>query len=253
MDRTAAERCLRRPRRPHPLQRAQAPRRHHPSHPPAATSPSSRTPTSTTTASPSPSSSPAPSTRPARRHACSKSTTTPSPPSSTSKAASAKPARPRIPAKSRAKNHRGDLAAAIAEATVTIDNTYITPIQNHNPMEPHATIAWWEGEKLNVYDSTQYITGDQAVPRPHLRHPARQCPRPVPLTSAAASAPRAPRGRTFLCRHGRASIVQQAREARPRARRRCSALSARAPPPSTASSSAATADGKLPPSSTTPS
>jgi xanthine dehydrogenase YagR molybdenum-binding subunit len=28
-------------------------------------------------------------------------------------------------------------------------------------MEPHATIAWWEGDKLNVYDATQYITGDK--------------------------------------------------------------------------------------------
>ena len=28
-------------------------------------------------------------------------------------------------------------------------------------MEPHATIAWWEGEKLSVYDATQYITGSK--------------------------------------------------------------------------------------------
>jgi xanthine dehydrogenase YagR molybdenum-binding subunit len=30
-------------------------------------------------------------------------------------------------------------------------------------MEPHATIAWWspDGEKLTVYDTTQYITGDK--------------------------------------------------------------------------------------------
>jgi xanthine dehydrogenase YagR molybdenum-binding subunit len=55
--------------------------------------------------------------------------------------------------------HRGDIAAALAKATVTVDETYITPLQNHNPMEPHATLAWWEGEKLNVYDATQYITG----------------------------------------------------------------------------------------------
>ena len=54
---------------------------------------------------------------------------------------------------------RGDLAASMTKATVTVDETYITPIQNHNPMEPHATIAWWEGEKLNVYDATQYISG----------------------------------------------------------------------------------------------
>ena len=60
-----------------------------------------------------------------------------------------------------AKKVRGDLNAALARGTVTVDNTYITPLQNHNPMEPHATVAWWEGEKLSVYDSTQYITGDR--------------------------------------------------------------------------------------------
>jgi xanthine dehydrogenase YagR molybdenum-binding subunit len=66
---------------------------------------------------------------------------------------------PKNPGKEPAGNHRGDLAASMAKATVTVDETYITPIQNHNPMEPHATIAWWEGEKLNLYDSTQYVTG----------------------------------------------------------------------------------------------
>ena len=44
---------------------------------------------------------------------------------------------------------------------MTIEQTYITPIQHHNPMEPHATIAWWEGERLNVFDATQYISGDK--------------------------------------------------------------------------------------------
>jgi xanthine dehydrogenase YagR molybdenum-binding subunit len=44
-------------------------------------------------------------------------------------------------------------------AAVFINQTYITPIQNHNPMEPHATIAWWEGGKLSVYDATQGISG----------------------------------------------------------------------------------------------
>ncbi len=54
---------------------------------------------------------------------------------------------------------RGDPEQALAGAQVKLDQTYITPVQNHNPMEPHATIAWWEGEKLNVYDSTQYVSG----------------------------------------------------------------------------------------------
>jgi xanthine dehydrogenase YagR molybdenum-binding subunit len=66
---------------------------------------------------------------------------------------------PKTPGKEVPDTHRGDIAAALAKANVTVDQTYITPLQNHNPMEPHATLAWWEGEKLNVYDSTQYISG----------------------------------------------------------------------------------------------
>ena len=69
---------------------------------------------------------------------------------------------PKNPGKEPAGNKRGDLQAGFSKSTATIEQTYVTPIQNHNPMEPHATIAWWEGEKLNVYDSTQYITGDKA-------------------------------------------------------------------------------------------
>ncbi|HEV2576799.1 MAG TPA: xanthine dehydrogenase family protein molybdopterin-binding subunit [Acidobacteriaceae bacterium] len=61
------------------------------------------------------------------------------------------------------KKVRGDLNAAASAGTVTVENTYITPIQNHNPMEPHATLAWWDGEKLSVYDATQYISGDRTT------------------------------------------------------------------------------------------
>jgi xanthine dehydrogenase YagR molybdenum-binding subunit len=66
---------------------------------------------------------------------------------------------PKSPGKAQPDTHRGDIDAAMAKAVVTVEETYITPIQNHNPMEPHATLAWWEGDKLNVYDSTQYISG----------------------------------------------------------------------------------------------
>jgi xanthine dehydrogenase YagR molybdenum-binding subunit len=66
---------------------------------------------------------------------------------------------PKNPGKDSAGNHRGDINLAFAEAAVTVDNTYVTPIQFHNPMETHATIAWWQGDKLTVYDATQYISG----------------------------------------------------------------------------------------------
>ena len=68
---------------------------------------------------------------------------------------------PKQPGKEAPGNKRGDLAKGFSQATVTVDETYLTPLQVHNPLEPHATIAWWEGEKLNLYDSTQYISGVQ--------------------------------------------------------------------------------------------
>jgi xanthine dehydrogenase YagR molybdenum-binding subunit len=55
---------------------------------------------------------------------------------------------------------RGDTTAALARAHTTIDATYTTPVENHNPMEPHATIAVWQGEdRLTLYDATQGIFG----------------------------------------------------------------------------------------------
>jgi xanthine dehydrogenase YagR molybdenum-binding subunit len=68
---------------------------------------------------------------------------------------------PKSPGREPAAQTRGDLAAAMAKGTISVDQTYTTPYQHHNPMEPHATLAWWEGEKLTVHDSTQYITGDR--------------------------------------------------------------------------------------------
>jgi xanthine dehydrogenase YagR molybdenum-binding subunit len=68
---------------------------------------------------------------------------------------------PKEPGKEPPGNHRGNLAAGMSQASATVEETYITPIQTHNPMEPHATIAWWDREKLNLYNATQYISGDK--------------------------------------------------------------------------------------------
>lgn len=55
---------------------------------------------------------------------------------------------------------RGDFDRAFAALGVKIDETYITPIENHNPMEPHATIAVWGGDdRLMLYDATQHVFG----------------------------------------------------------------------------------------------
>ena len=49
----------------------------------------------------------------------------------------------------------GDVDAALAAASVTVDVTYETPAEFNHPMEPHATLARWEGGRLLVHDSTQ--------------------------------------------------------------------------------------------------
>jgi len=38
-----------------------------------------------------------------------------------------------------------------------IDATYETPTQHHQPMEPTATFAFWEGDHVTVHDSTQGV------------------------------------------------------------------------------------------------
>ena len=54
----------------------------------------------------------------------------------------------------------GDFGRGLATAKVTIDHVYGTPIENHNPMEPHGTVAVWQGDdRLTVYDSTQGVFG----------------------------------------------------------------------------------------------
>ncbi len=56
---------------------------------------------------------------------------------------------------------RGDAEGAFASAPVKIDATYETPVEHHNPMEPHATIALWRGDTLAVWTATQGISGAQ--------------------------------------------------------------------------------------------
>jgi len=51
----------------------------------------------------------------------------------------------------------GDFEGAFAKAPVTIDATYTTPDQSHVMMEPHATLAAWEGDKLTLWTSNQMI------------------------------------------------------------------------------------------------
>jgi len=52
---------------------------------------------------------------------------------------------------------QGDPEQGLANAEVTLDRFYHTPSQNSSAMEPHATLAHWEGEKLVLYTANQML------------------------------------------------------------------------------------------------
>lgn len=58
----------------------------------------------------------------------------------------------------------GDFEGAFAAAPVQIDVTYTTPLQSHAMMEPHATLATWDGDKLTLHTANQMLNqGQKAV------------------------------------------------------------------------------------------
>ncbi|UUU30279.1 xanthine dehydrogenase family protein molybdopterin-binding subunit [Streptomyces sp. CA-210063] len=54
---------------------------------------------------------------------------------------------------------RGDAEAGLRSSAVRLDLTYELARNHHNPMEPHATVARWDGDRLTVWDKTQWIVG----------------------------------------------------------------------------------------------
>jgi xanthine dehydrogenase YagR molybdenum-binding subunit len=55
----------------------------------------------------------------------------------------------------------GDFEGAFASAPVQLDATYTTPDESHAMMEPHASIAAWNGDKLTLWTSNQMIEWGQ--------------------------------------------------------------------------------------------
>ena len=51
----------------------------------------------------------------------------------------------------------GDFATAFKNAPVQFDATYTTPDESHAMMEPHASIAAWDGDRLTVWTANQMI------------------------------------------------------------------------------------------------
>ncbi|WP_196861243.1 xanthine dehydrogenase family protein molybdopterin-binding subunit [Pedobacter sp. CAN_A7] len=56
---------------------------------------------------------------------------------------------------------KGAGKSATVSADVKIEEHYETPIEHHHPLEPHSTVAVWEGDNLILYNGSQIINGAQ--------------------------------------------------------------------------------------------
>ena len=56
-------------------------------------------------------------------------------------------------------SRRGNAEEAFAQAAFKVDHSYVIPRENHNPLEMHATIAHWDGNRLTLWDKTQWVRG----------------------------------------------------------------------------------------------
>lgn len=65
------------------------------------------------------------------------------------------------PTAGRAQPPRGNPVEAFQKAEVKVEAEYTIPIEHHNPMEPGAAVASWDGDKLTIYNKTQGTAGAQ--------------------------------------------------------------------------------------------
>lgn len=80
------------------------------------------------------------------------------------------------PVKNAPDSEVGAFDRAFAGAPIQVDATYTTPDQAHAMMEPHASIAKWEGDRLTVYTANQMIhwaqdgiSGTLGIPKEKVR------------------------------------------------------------------------------------
>ena len=63
----------------------------------------------------------------------------------------------RVPAQGPPSTPRGNPEEAMRTAPIKVEAEYRIAIEHHNPMEPHAAVAFWEGDKLTIFDKTQEV------------------------------------------------------------------------------------------------
>ncbi len=60
-------------------------------------------------------------------------------------------------------SERGDAPGAYAAGEVTLDHTYATPPETHNPIELHSSVAVYDGTGFTLYETSQAVMNHKAV------------------------------------------------------------------------------------------
>ena len=58
---------------------------------------------------------------------------------------------------------RGTPDEAFASAAIKLDETYGTPVETHNPIELHASVALWDGQSFTLYETSQGVVNHRDV------------------------------------------------------------------------------------------
>lgn len=71
-------------------------------------------------------------------------------------------------------SRRGDTAAALRSAKIKVDEVYTMPVETHNPIELHASVAVYDGQKYTLYETSQAVVNHRDVVAQMLGVPPEQ-------------------------------------------------------------------------------
>ena len=72
------------------------------------------------------------------------------------------------------KSKRGDTTLALNAAKVKVDEVYTIPVETHNPIELHASVAVYDGQRYTLYETSQAVVNHRDVMAQMLGVPTEQ-------------------------------------------------------------------------------
>lgn len=72
------------------------------------------------------------------------------------------------------KSKRGDTKSALSSARLSVNEVYTTPVETHNPIELHASVAVFDGQKYTLYETSQAVMNHRDVMAAMLGVPPEQ-------------------------------------------------------------------------------